>query len=132
MTELRLTFASEGLAAVSQVLIDMGISFRVEPVALARSREEAAPAGEPAPAAKRRVPAKSTRKTASKAKRTTRPEKPSAEETAAQGAERLRAAIARSGTGYRSPLEPPASSDRPATPAGGAPASEPADDRTGD
>jgi hypothetical protein len=106
MTELRLTFASEGFAAVSQVLVDMGLSFRVEPVG-ETARKEAAPAVEAAPAAKGRTPAKPARKSAAKAKRPVRSEKAPADEATLAGAERLRAAVARSGTAYRSPLEPP-------------------------
>ncbi len=100
MKEVRLTFASEGFEAVSKVLVEMGLSFRVEPVGPA-ARQAAA---EAAPAAKPRAPAGPARKT-SKAKRAARPAKaPAAGDTT--GAERLRAAIAQSGTAYRSPLEP--------------------------
>ena len=116
MRELRLTFASEGLAAVSQVLVDMGLSFRVEPVGAA-AKEEAAPAMEVASAAKRRTPTKPARRSPAKAKRATQQERTPPEAMAA-GAERLRAAIAKSGTAYRSPLEPPATAPAPALPGG--------------
>ena len=118
MTELRLTFASEGFAAVSQVLVAMGLSFRVEPVTSAAKKEEATTKSEATQPARRRAPAKSPRKSASKAKPASRPENPPAGESAAQGAERLRAAIARTGTGYRSPLEPPGSAPEPTPPSG--------------
>ncbi len=114
MRELRLTFASEGFAAVSQVLVDMGLSFRVEPVGTA-TEEEAAAATGVASAAKRRTSAKPARTSPAKAKRATQHERTPPEAMAA-GAERLRAAIAKSGTSYRSPLEPPATAPEPALP----------------
>jgi hypothetical protein len=117
MKELRLTFASEGFAAVSQVLVDMGLSFRVEPVGAA-TKEEAAPAMEVASAAKQRTPTKPARKSPAKAKRAAQHEKTPPEAMAA-GAERLRAAIAKSGAAYRSPLEPSATAPEPALPGGG-------------
>ena len=118
MTELRLTFPSEGFPAVSQVLVDMGLSFHVEPVGTA-ARQEAATAAETPPTPKR-TPAKKARKTA-KAKRAARSESPAAAPTPVDatvaGAERLRAAIARSGPDvYRSPLEPPADTVAPPAP----------------
>ena len=123
MTELRLTFASEGLAAVSQVLVDMGISFRVEPVGPAAQEEGASEAAAPV---RRQAPAKPARKSSRKARRAApRPEKPQAEETPAAGAERLRAAIARGGAGYRSPLESPPSPAEPSAPAGGGQSDDP-------
>ncbi len=122
MKEIRLTFATEGLEAVSKVLVDMGIGFRVEPLGAA-ARQEAKPAAEPPPAPRKRAPAKTARK-ASKVKRAARSEEPApADDASLAGAERLRAAIARTGTTYRSPLEPSGASE-PAGPAGEASGSE--------
>ncbi len=115
MTDIRLTFAADGFEAVSKVLVEMGIGFHVEPVATPAKKEPAPVAPTPA-APKRRAPAKAARK-AAKPKRAAKPATADAE---APGAERLRAAIARTGTPYRSPLEMPGAGE-PATPAGGAP-----------
>ncbi len=115
MNEIRLTFASEAFEAVARVLVEMGLSFRVEPVGTTARQERAA---ETAPAAKPQTPARTARK-ASKAKRAARPAKASPPADAAiPGAERLRAAIAKSGPAYRSPLEPPATSPAPPSPGG--------------
>ncbi len=122
MTEIRLTFAAEGFEAVSKVLVEMGIGFQVEPIA-ATPKKEAAPAVEAPPPAKKRAPAKPARK-ASKPKRAARGQKPASDDAAAPAAERLRAAIARSGTAYRSPLEPPAGGE-PVGPAGDRPVGQP-------
>ena len=122
MKEVRLTFASEGLEAVSKLLVDMGLSFRVEPVGPAVRQQAAA---EAAPAAKPRAPAKPARK-ASKAKRAARPAKPPAAGDAT-GAERLRAAIAQSGTTYRAPPEPSPTTPEAAAPIGDRPSEQAGD-----
>jgi len=111
MNELRLTFPSEGFAAVSQLLVDMGLSFRVEPVGAAK--EQAAPDADKAPA-----PAKAARKSMANPKKPARAAKSrTPEDVAIHGAERLRAAIARGGSAYRSL---PKSPTNPAAPAGSA------------
>jgi hypothetical protein len=107
MTDLRLTFSADGLAAVSKVLVDMGIGFRVEPVSSARE-VVAAVVAQTAPVAKR--PSKATRKGSGKSKRAAQPARPPADAPAG-GAERLRTAIARGGSTYRSPLAPPATTE---------------------
>ncbi len=121
MKEVRLTFASEGLEEVSKVLVEKGISFRVEPVGSPAKQEIAA---EAAP----RAPARPARK-ASKAMRPTRPAKADA---TSPGAERLRAAIAQSGTAFRSPPEPSEGAPPPARPAGEAPGPDKPDEHAGD
>ena len=123
MTELRLTFASEGLAAVSKVLVEMGLSFRVEPAAPAPKVESAA-GSQAAPAPKRRTSAKPARKNPAAARQALHPERASPEATAV-GAERLRAAIAKSGASYR-PLE--AHEGAPAAPADDAATSRESDE----
>ncbi len=102
MKELRVTFASDRFNAVSQVLIDMGISFSVEPVDDAPPELVAAHAA-PAPATRRRKTAKATAKTAVAAKR--RAARTTAD-APAPGAHRLREAIARRQTTFQSPFEP--------------------------
>ena len=122
MNELRLTFSSEGFAAVSQLLVDMGLSFRVEPVAAAK--EEAAPALGNAPTS-----VKAARERTAKTKKLARAAKPpTSGDAVVPGAERLRAAIARGGSAYRSLLEPPAT---PAGSGGDAPTEQPSE-RNGD
>jgi hypothetical protein len=59
MRELRLTFSAGDFGAVSQVLVEMGIAFHVEPMEAPAPEADAAV---PAPAAQRRRPAKRTRK----------------------------------------------------------------------
>ncbi len=120
MTEIRLTFASEGLHAVSKVLVDMGIGFQVEPVGAA-SKAPSAPSAPAVPQPTRRASSRGTRKNAAKVKRATVPERQPASSPLA-GAERLRAAITSSGGPYRSAGEPAAEA---AQPGGGAPAGKP-------
>ena len=128
MKEVRLTFASAGLEAVSKVLLELGISFRVEPVDTAAKQETTT---EAAPAAKPRTAARPARK-ASKAKRAARPATAASADATSPGAERLRAAIAQSGTAFRSPLAPPAGTREPDPPAGLVPASDQPDEHAGD
>lgn len=112
MTDLRLTFASEGLAAVSQILVEMGLSFSVEPVGAVAKEEKTAPAAAAPPTTSRRPPAKTARKSPAKTKRAAQSERGPSDAPAA-GAERLRAAIAQSGTAYRSLIDPGAGAATP-------------------
>jgi hypothetical protein len=104
MKEYRLTFATDNFGAISQILVDMGVSFRVEPMEAAASGAIQARAGE-APA-KARSPAKKPAKTAQKkAKRDEAPIAGAARQlerwsrgerdTGASGAERSEAAAER-------------------------------------
>ncbi len=106
MKELRLTFAAERFGAVSQFLVDMGIGFSVEPVEAA-ARPAAPPRSDETPQPRRRQAKKAARKSGGAAKKAERaPKPPAPSETSVAGAERLRAAVTRSGTGaYRSPLD---------------------------
>ena len=125
MNELRLTFSSEGFAAVSQLLVDMGLSFRVEPVAAAK--EEAAPTLGNAP-----TPVKAARQRAAKTKKLAHAAKPpTSGDAVVPGAERLRAAIARGGSAYRSLTDSPTIPTAPAGSGGDAPTGQPSE-RNGD
>ena len=90
MKELRLTFKTADFGAISQVLIDRGISFQVEPVAVAAA--EAAPVRDKPP------PSRKPKKTKKKSARPGRP---------AAGVERLREALGQ-GRASSSPPMPPA------------------------
>ncbi len=112
MKEFRLTFAADDFAMVSQALVAMGVSFHVEPVASAPNTAEVDEDHATA-VAKVRSPAKATRK-APVAHRTQRskPETRVPPTNASMGgADRLREAIARSGSAYRSVMEPAKAAD---------------------
>ncbi len=117
MKELRLTFRTDDFGTISQILIDRGISFQVEPAGAAA---EAAPVREKAPAGRPRGAAARPKKARKKRARTPdRPEKPAAGALPLAGAERLREALGQ-GKAAASPLMPPAArpgSDEP-TPGG--------------
>jgi len=102
MKELRLTFKTADFGAISQILIDRGISFQVEPVDVAAA--EPASVRERTPASKPRRPAKKTKKAS--ARKHARPEKPAAGGLPLAGAERLREALGQGRTSS-SPLVPP-------------------------
>jgi hypothetical protein len=88
MGEIRLTFETRDFGAISQVLIDRGISFRVEPMMGAEGepvRASHAAGGEP------RRPAKA----AAKGAKSRRGQASGQRAEAASGADRLREAIAR-------------------------------------
>ena len=114
MKEFRLTFAAADFAAVSQALVAMGISFHVEPVGTSSGEAPVTDAGAPAAARGVPGPARRARKTAparpAKQSRANNPETPvSPANPSAGGADRLREAIARSGSAYRSVMEQPKS-----------------------
>jgi hypothetical protein len=84
MKELRLTFKTADFGEISQVLIDRGISFQVEPV------DQAAP--RPAPVRQKPPAARKSKKTKKKTAR--KPARESATESLPlAGAERLREAL---------------------------------------
>jgi hypothetical protein len=103
MGEIRLTFQTRDFGAISQALIDMGISFRVEPVKGDEGEAARAPAPQP-PGAETRRPAKATGKSGGKAARA----KPSrkGEDRQVTAADRLRDAIARNLSSVPSAMEP--------------------------
>jgi hypothetical protein len=86
MRELRLTFSAGDFGAVSQVLVDMGIAFHVEPMEAERGADTPVAA---APVAARRRVAKKPRKGA---RRTAAPAA-SAGEAPVSAVNRLRAAL---------------------------------------
>jgi len=96
MKELRLTFKTADFGEISQVLIDRGISFQVEPVVEART--EIAPVREKAPPA--RKPKKTKKKSARKSA------KPAAESVPLAGAERLREALGQGRARTGTPIPP--------------------------
>jgi hypothetical protein len=87
MKEYRLTFATENFGAISQVLVDLGVSFRVEPVEAAAGR--AAPARVDEEPAKPRSPARKPVKTAAKKKTGRGGKGAKGRESPAAGAERV-------------------------------------------
>jgi hypothetical protein len=95
MSEVRLTFSTGDFSAVSQALIRMGVSFRVDP--LMKPPEE-----EPDEAAQVRAQPKS--KPAAKKAKAAKPSRPQ-DSRAATAAERLREAISRT-TGEAVPFPP--------------------------
>lgn len=100
MSEVRLTFAATDFGAVSEALINMGVSFRVDPLRAI----PAEPAG-PAPAAPRAQPrgkAASTRKKQLAA----RPQQ-QRETAPVSAADRLREAISRNQPSDSRPSSPP-------------------------
>lgn len=101
MKEFRLTFTTDNFGAISQVLVDMGISFRVEPIEAAFAEAAPARASHP-PAAKRRRSTKKTAKAGAVAK-------PARAEKPATRADRLREAMTRGRTtADQPPFGPPA------------------------
>ncbi len=99
MSEVRLTFAATDFGAVSEALINMGVSFRVDPLraAVPVDPDRAAPAAPARAQTRRKAPAARKTPAAGKAARVreTRP---------ASAADRLREAITRS----QPPAETPA------------------------
>jgi hypothetical protein len=87
VNEIRLTFRSEDFGPVSKVLVDMGVSFRVEPLTDA---EPEAPRAKPPPPAPRKAPRKAGRKAAAPPRHATR-----SEDRIVTGADRLREAVIR-------------------------------------
>jgi hypothetical protein len=114
MNEVRLTVSADDIGVVSQVLVDIGVGFRVEPAVATAAEARAKRAGPPT-AAKARKAAKRARATA---RRSTKSDAP-----VAAGAERLRDAIARTLPG---PERNPPAPAQPSHPS--APATEPRDD----
>jgi hypothetical protein len=106
MKEVRLTLNAEEFGAVSQVLIDMGVGFRVEPIG-SKAPETGPPLAGKSPPARRR---KTSRKTA----------KPAAKRDALapSGADRLREAITRNQTGAAPGAAPLPGLSYPSAPAG--------------
>lgn len=84
MSEVRLTFSTGDFGAVSRALIEMGVSFRVDP--LTKPIDETNPEALPV-----RAPAKN--KPAAKKAKPTKPSRP--QERSVTAAERLREAISR-------------------------------------
>ena len=116
MKEFRLTFAAEDFAAVSQALVAMGVSFHVEPVGIGPAEGPVAEAEAPATARVVRGAVKGARKASptrqAKHSRAAKAETPALPANAPTGgADRLREAIARSGSAYRSVMEPPKAAD---------------------
>lgn len=106
MKELRLTFRADDFGAVSQILVDMGIGFRVEPIEGPAAEAAPAHASHP-PATRRRRSAKKTRKPGSPAK-AAGVESSARGDVPASGVNRLRAAIAQNRTtGERARFAPP-------------------------
>jgi hypothetical protein len=89
VAEIRLTFETDNFASVSQILVDMGIAFRVEPVGAAVAEPARAPRQQPASPQPRR-PAKSEAKRAGQ-----RPKPARQSNEPSIGAQRLRDAITR-------------------------------------
>jgi hypothetical protein len=99
MKELRLTFKTADFGAISQVLIDRGISFQVEPIVEVKS--------EPAATRPPRRPAKKAKKT--KAYKASQ-KRPGGNDIPLAGAERLREALGR--TTPPPSTEPPPPGDK--------------------
>ena len=94
MKEYRLTFATENFGAISQILVDMGVSFRVEPVEPA-AKPVAAGRGEE-PAVKPRSPGKKPAKAAAKKKKPDRGSRDT--QTRMASAQRVLEGLTRGGT----------------------------------
>jgi hypothetical protein len=93
MREYRLTFATEDFGAISQILVDMGVSFRVEPIEAAAIKPSPPRIAEPA--STKRSPARKAAK-----KKTGRADKAAkGGQASLAGAERLLESLARGGTG---------------------------------
>jgi hypothetical protein len=98
MKEYRLTFATDSFGAISQILVDMGVSYRVEPVEAAVTKAAAAGVGEEPPT-KHRSPGKKAVKTAAKRKPGRADRAAKGRQTPSAGAERLLEGLARAGAG---------------------------------
>ena len=96
MKEIRLTFGSDDFGAVSKALVDLGVSFHVEPLE-GHMAESVAAGPRPTPPVRRRAsPKKAGRKNAKRG--------PKHENGAVSGADRLRQAV--TGT-HKTPARPP-------------------------
>ncbi len=94
MKEYRLTFETENFGAISQALVDMGVSFRVEPMETARPKAASVSVGEAA-ATPRRPAKKKSAKSAAKKKAG---RAGSAKSNPMANAERMLAGLARGGS----------------------------------
>ena len=99
MKEIRLTFGSDDFGAVSNALVDLGVSFHVEPLD-GRMAESVPAAARPTPPVRRRAsPKKAGKKSARRA--------PKHENVPVSGADRLRQAVTGTHkTTAPSPFEP--------------------------
>lgn len=90
MKEIRLTVRADDFVAISQILVDRGVGFRVEPI-IATEPEVAPRRASAPPKAKARKPAKKVGRGGAKRGAKT-------DDLLGTGADRLREAIARTGT----------------------------------